>query len=101
MIKKASDPAGLFRNKQYVMETDYSDLLPEMTEEELKHLQQALFEIYQDIQQVCNRINVIPFLVGGTALGAVRHFDFIPWDDDLDLAMLREDFKGVFPDLSG
>lgn len=100
MIRKASNSAGLFRDKQYVMETDYSDLLQEMTEEELNHLQQALFEMYQDIQQVCNRINVIPFLVGGTALGAVRHFDFIPWDDDLDLAMLREDYDRFLKEFS-
>ena len=100
MIKKASDSAGLFRNKQYVMETDYSDLLPEMTEEELKHLQQVLFEMFQDIQLVCQQTNIIPFLVGGTALGAVRHFDFIPWDDDLDLAMLREDYDRFLKEFS-
>lgn len=100
MTRKARDSAGLFRNKQYVMETDYSDLLQGLTEEELKHLQQALFEIYQDIQQVCKRINVIPFLAGGTALGAVRHSDFIPWDDDLDLAMLREDYDRFLKEFS-
>ncbi len=100
MIRETRDSAGLFRNKQYVMETDCSDLLQELTGEELKHLQQALFEIYQDIQQVCNRINVIPFLVGGTALGAVRHGDFIPWDDDLDLGMLREDYDRFLEEFS-
>ena len=92
MIRKVIDSVSLIRNKEYVMETDYSELLPELTQEELNRLQQTLFAIYQDIELVCKRINVIPFLVGGTALGAVRHCDFIPWDDDLDLAMLREDY---------
>ncbi len=100
MIRKVFDSVRLLRNKQYVMETDYSDLLQELTGEELKHLQQALYEIYQDIQQVCNRINVIPFLAGGTTLGAVRHGDFIPWDDDLDLAMLREDYDRFLKEFS-
>ena len=100
MTRKARGSVGLFRNKQYVMETDYSDLLQELTQEELNRLQQALFAIYQDIELVCKRINVTPFLVGGTALGAVRHGDFIPWDDDLDLAMLREDYDRFLQEFS-
>lgn len=100
MIRKAIDSVRLLRNKEYVMETDYSDLLQELTQEELNCLQQALFAIYQDIELVCKRINVTPFLVGGTALGAVRHGDFIPWDDDLDLAMLREDYDRFLQEFS-
>ena len=100
MTRKARGSVGLFRNKEYVMETDYSDLLQELTEEELNQLQQALYAIYQDIELVCKRINVIPFLVGGTALGAVRHRDFVPWDDDIDLAMLRKDYDRFLQEFS-
>lgn len=41
---------------------------------------------------VCKKYNLKYFLIGGSAIGAVRHNGFIPWDDDLDIGMLRSDF---------
>lgn len=59
----------------------------------LKRLKFSLFEILEEIDKVCER-NYIPYvLVGGTLLGAKRHGGFIPWDDDLDIAMLRSDYE--------
>ena len=49
---------------------------------------------------VCSKYNLSYFLIGGSAIGAVRHNGFIPWDDDLDIGMLRnnfETFKEVAP----
>lgn len=42
--------------------------------------------------KVCQKYNLGYFLIGGSAIGAVRHNGFIPWDDDLDIGMLRKDF---------
>ena len=60
---------------------------------ELAHLQQVLLEMVLDLQAVCDRNGLKCFLVGGSALGAVRHGGFIPWDDDVDLSMPREDLE--------
>ena len=61
--------------------------------EELARLQQVLLEMVLDLQAVCDANGLKCFLVGGSALGAVRHGGFIPWDDDVDLSMPREDLE--------
>lgn len=67
--------------------------LRELSEDESKKLKGVLLEIYTDIIQVCKKNNLTVMLVGGSALGAVRHNGYIPWDDDLDVAMPRCDYN--------
>lgn len=60
---------------------------------QVKELQGVLLQMLKDIDAVC-RENAISYqLFAGSALGAVRHHGFIPWDDDLDIAMPREDYE--------
>lgn len=59
----------------------------------LKQLKITLIEILEEIDKVCERNHIPYVLVGGTLLGAKRHGGFIPWDDDLDIAMLRSDYE--------
>lgn len=66
----------------------------------LKELQQRLVEMLSSFQKFTQQNGMIFFLVGGSALGAVRHQGFIPWDDDVDIAMMREDFEKGIPDES-
>lgn len=47
----------------------------------------------QKLQEVCKRHGIRYFAAGGTLLGAVRHQGFIPWDDDMDVFMLEQDYK--------
>lgn len=62
-----------------------------MTELTLKQIQDIQFDILCTIVSLCEKHNLRYYLFGGTLLGAVRHGNFIPWDDDIDIAMPRGD----------
>ena len=59
----------------------------------MNDLQKKQLEIFVKFIELCEKNNLNYFLIGGSALGAIRHKGFIPWDDDLDVGMLREDFE--------
>lgn len=56
-------------------------------------MQQRMLELLQVVDGICRKHNINYWLSGGSMLGAVRHQGFIPWDDDLDIEMLRPDFE--------
>jgi LPS biosynthesis protein len=66
----------------------------EMIESEyINKIHNEILEIMDIIDQICQKNHIQYYLISGTLLGAVRHGGFIPWDDDLDIAMPREDFN--------
>lgn len=56
----------------------------------LRRLQLTILDILKDIDSICKENNIEYYIAYGTALGAVRHGGFIPWDDDIDICMTRE-----------
>ncbi len=66
--------------------SDYEDLT-------LRDAQTLMADILKDVHELCEKHGLRYFLDAGTLIGAVRHKGFIPWDDDVDIGMPREDFN--------
>lgn len=64
-----------------------------MTEIDINDLKKIEINILKEIDGFCGKNNLRYFLCGGSLLGAVRHKGFIPWDDDIDILMPREDYE--------
>ena len=64
----------------------------ELTGEQLEKLKKIELDILKTTIEICKKIDVRYFVVGGTLLGTIRHQGFIPWDDDIDIGMLRKDY---------
>ena len=69
-----------------ILEKNYS-------QKNLDRLHETLLEIFLYVKGVCEENGLEYAIIAGTALGAVRHKGFIPWDDDLDIALRREDYE--------
>ncbi len=65
----------------------------EYEEEVLEKLHKIELMMLDDFMKICDSNQLEYFAISGSAIGAVRHKGFIPWDDDIDIAMLREDYE--------
>ena len=59
----------------------------------LSHLQDVELMILKDFVKVCEENDIEYYLIFGTQIGAIRHQGFIPWDDDIDIMIFREDYE--------
>ena len=59
----------------------------------MNDLQRAIFDIFQAYVDICDTLHLRYFMINGSALGARKYQGFIPWDDDIDVAMPREDYE--------
>ena len=69
-------------------------------EDYLKHIHDVNYDMLCEIDRVCSENGIRYYLLAGTLLGALRHGDFIPWDDDVDIVFARPDYERflkIFP----
>lgn len=81
----------------------YKDFTQEQ-KDKLFEIQEIELKILRELDRICKKYNLNYSLSGGTLLGAIRHKDFIPWDDDIDIDLKRDDFNkllSVLPDELG
>jgi len=75
---------------------DFDTLFPDKREEgdnRFRQCQLVMFRMFRIFEYLCTKHQIQYFLNGGTLLGAIRHQGFIPWDDDLDVGMTRENYE--------
>lgn len=73
---------------EYIIKT-----MPDGSHVSVRDVQMVLLEMLKDIDALCRKYEIPYYLSGGSCLGAVRHKGFIPWDDDADICMMREDYE--------
>ncbi len=84
---------GITNSKEALRSIDMEDVLIEIDDDTRIRLQNSILFMYKDLKCVCEKYSITPYLVGGSAIGSLRHKGFIPWDDDLDIAMSRSDYN--------
>ncbi len=65
----------------------------ELSDEQLREAQLIMLGILKDVHAFCVKNDIHYFLSDGTLIGAIRHNGFIPWDDDIDIGMLRNEYE--------
>ena len=79
--------------ERYLQRLSNRSDLRALNDDELKRIQQIYLNMASDIFKMCDDYGIYATLSGGSALGAVRHQGFIPWDDDMDINMPRKDYE--------
>ena len=59
----------------------------------LRNIQLVQLELLQEVDRICKKCNIHYNIIAGTLLGAIRHGGYIPWDDDADVALLRDEYE--------
>lgn len=83
---------GIANARNSLSTVNMDDVLIEVDDNTRHKLQENILLMYKDLKEVCDKYSITPYLVGGSAIGSIRHKGFIPWDDDLDVAMSRTDY---------
>ena len=76
-----------------IRKSDGVFMFPDAYDGKLGAIQNVLLGFLMEVDRICRKHDIKYFLGGGSLLGAIRHKGFIPWDDDADVMMLRDDYE--------
>jgi lipopolysaccharide cholinephosphotransferase len=76
-----------------IRKKNHSKVFISLNQDDLRNLQLTQLKILREIRRICEQNNIKYFLAFGSLIGAVRHNGFIPWDDDIDIGMFREEYN--------
>lgn len=79
---------------------EFSQFYMNITMEDLRKIQKTFLDAFTDFHQFCVESDIDYAIVAGTLIGAIRHGGFIPWDDDVDVILPREDYENIAQKLS-
>ena len=65
----------------------------EIDNQTLRKIQMVQLELLQEVDRICKKCDIHYNIIAGTLLGAIRHGGYIPWDDDADVALLRDEYE--------
>lgn len=101
------DHAGIVKQIKSIGEFDYRPLrqnheialweehivILQEEEEYMEHAHNILMKLTKEFDRVCSKLGLRYYVIGGSLIGIIRHQGLIPWDDDVDVAMFREDYE--------
>lgn len=96
LFKKAGDLLKIIKFRILgvpIIKKSTKNSAKELSKNELRELQLVTLEILKTVVEFCNKHNLRYYLSEGSLLGGIRHGGFIPWDDDMDIAMPRDDYE--------
>ena len=94
VIELGFDENNIFSPSYYIESQTGKKLFPiKLHDEMLKNVRSVELEMLKILHKICEKHNIKYYIMFGTLLGAVRHKGYIPWDDDTDVAMMRDDYN--------
>ena len=90
-VKRKVNMSGKTQNNA-VADTKRAEIEPQQNQN-LNETQQYIMSVLTSLLEITEKMNIRCYMQGGTMLGAIRHKGFIPWDDDVDLGIMRPDYE--------
>lgn len=94
LLQQLSVQKNLFAEEEFIDDINHDEIRSGfLVTSQRKRAWNVQIQLINELDRICKKYNIHYFAYGGTLLGAVRHKGFVPWDDDVDIAMLRPDYE--------